>query len=107
MRIYVAGPMTGLPEFNYPAFHSAAELLRDHGYQVVNPADTAVPDGSPWRAYMNDCIPKLLTCEAVALLPDWHTSRGARLEKTIADRLEIPARRWTYWLSQPLNGDPR
>lgn len=41
-RIYLAGPMTGLPEFNYPAFHAEAARLRGLGYQVENPADHGV-----------------------------------------------------------------
>ena len=33
-RVYVAGPMTGLPDFNYPAFNAEAQRLRGLGYQV-------------------------------------------------------------------------
>lgn len=39
MRVYTAGPMTGLPQFNYPAFLEAAALLRNVGYDVVSPAE--------------------------------------------------------------------
>ena len=35
-KVYVAGPMTGLPEFNYPAFFAAEEYLRSHGAKVMN-----------------------------------------------------------------------
>ena len=40
-RIYLAGPMTGLPEFNYPAFHAEAARLRQLGYHVENPAENS------------------------------------------------------------------
>ena len=30
-RLYVAGPMTGLPDYNYPAFDGAAALLAERG----------------------------------------------------------------------------
>jgi len=48
MRIYIAGPMTGLPEFNYPAFNAAAEYLRSLGHHVENPADNPVPACKSW-----------------------------------------------------------
>lgn len=37
-RLYVAGPMSGLPDHNYPAFREAATRLRDLGYQWVSEA---------------------------------------------------------------------
>ena len=39
-KVYIAGPMSGYEEFNFPAFNKAEELLRkSYGYEhVVNPA---------------------------------------------------------------------
>lgn len=45
--IYLCGPMTGLPEYNYPAFHAAAAELRAQGWRVVNPAENAEPTADP------------------------------------------------------------
>ena len=39
LKIYCAGPMTGLPELNFPAFHAEAARLRAFGYEVINPAE--------------------------------------------------------------------
>lgn len=89
MRVYVAGPMSGLPDHNLPAFAQAARELNDHGYEAVNPGDRGVIEGYSWRDYMCDAIPLLVTCDAVALLPGWERSKGARLEFTIAHDLDM------------------
>lgn len=44
MRLYLAGPMSGLPGFNFPAFHAAAKVLREAGYIIISPAETDPPD---------------------------------------------------------------
>lgn len=87
MRIYVAGPMTGLPELNFPAFHAAAAKLRALGNDVVNPAEINVDPSAGWAACMRADIAQLVTCQAIYLLPGWDASRGARLEAHIAESL--------------------
>lgn len=81
-RIYLSGPMTGLPGFNYAAFNAEAARLRALGYEVVNPAEN--PPQESWEAYMDVCIPQLLTCDTIALLPGWSESRGALRERQVA-----------------------
>lgn len=76
VKVYVAGPMTGLPEFNRPAFFAAEAHLKSLGAQVMNPA--ILPDGWSHEAYMRIAIPMLMECEAVAFLPGWQHSSGAR-----------------------------
>ncbi|WP_421153134.1 DUF4406 domain-containing protein [Aeromonas dhakensis] len=82
VKVYVAGPMTGLPEFNRPAFFAAEAHLKSLGAQVMNPA--ILPDGWCHEAYMRIAIPMLMECEAVAFLPGWQQSKGARQEFTRA-----------------------
>lgn len=83
-RIYLSGPMTGLPGFNYPAFNAEAARLRALGYHVENPAEN--PPQKSWEAYMEVCIPQLLTCDTIALLPGWPESRGALWERYVASQ---------------------
>ena len=63
-RIYVAGPMTGLPELNYPAFNAAADRLRARGWHVENPAESPAPHVDAqceWSAYMRMGVSQLMT----------------------------------------------
>ncbi len=84
-RTYVAGPMSGLPEFNYPAFHAAAAAWRAAGWEVENPAEHfGGRTDLPRETYMHAAIKSLLTCDAIALLPGWWESEGARLEYRVA-----------------------
>ncbi|MBU9468321.1 DUF4406 domain-containing protein [Burkholderia multivorans] len=87
MRIYVAGPMTGHPHLNFPAFHAEAARLRSLGYDVVNPAELNTDPDADWLQCMRTDIKHLVDCDAIALLEGWHTSRGAQLEYTIATML--------------------
>jgi hypothetical protein len=93
--IYLSGPMTGLPEQNYPAFHAEAERLRALGYHVESPAENPTPHCGTWSGYMRFALSQMITCELVALLPGWVDSRGATLEHYVARKLGIecvPAR---------------
>lgn len=85
--VYIAGPMTGLPELNFPAFQRAAERLRASGYEVISPHEVCPDKGMAWPDALRRDIPALCTCTAIALLPGWQKSKGATLEKTIADAL--------------------
>ena len=89
-RIYLSGPMTGLPDFNRPAFNAEAARLRELGYIVESPAEN--PEQSSWAAYMRVAIRQMLTCDQVALLPGWKRSRGALIEHWIAIALGMRAR---------------
>ena len=88
-RVYLAGPMTGLPELNYPAFNAAATDLRFRGWWVENPAALELPPCDNWRDYMRRGIGQMLSCDWVALLPGWERSRGARIEERLARDLGL------------------
>lgn len=86
-RTYIAGPMTGLPDFNYPAFNAAAAALRAQGVDAINPADHGIVPGATWEDYLRADLVQLATCEAVYFLPGWSKSRGALLEHHVAAAL--------------------
>ena len=98
-RLYVAGPMRGHPDYNFPAFDSAAARLRAQGYDVVNPAemsrDVGVENGESDPAVFNRLIAEELrevrACDAIYLLQGWETSLGTRdeLEVALSHGLEI------------------
>jgi hypothetical protein len=83
-RLYVAGPMTGLPEFNFPAFHAATAQLRSLGFEVENPAENPEPPCSSWLGYMRMAVAQVAKVDAIVLLPGWENSRGARVEYELA-----------------------
>lgn len=101
MRVYVAGPMTGLPGFNFDAFHRAEALLVVHGYEVFNPARKDLekgfnPAGLTGHENLTDLgfdlrealgMDTAWICEhaeAVYMLPGWAGSKGATAERALA-----------------------
>lgn len=80
MKLYITGPMTGLPEFNHPAFYAAAKTLSDRGFTAVNPAENGLTAGAPWAQHMRRDIAMLVDCDGLATLPGCATSIGAQLE---------------------------
>jgi nucleoside 2-deoxyribosyltransferase len=99
--IYVAGPMTGIPEHNYPAFDQAETDLRAAGYDVLNPVASEQHNttGQPqtWRWYMRHSIPMVAAADGIALLPGWENSSGAQLEVHIAEALDLPTKALDAW----------
>jgi hypothetical protein len=87
MRWYIAGKITGNPDFR-AQFAAAADKLRADGFTVVNPAEN--PWQPSWERYMAEAIPQLCGCDGVALLPNWRESEGAQWEHNIAERLKMP-----------------
>lgn len=99
--VYLAGPMSGIPEFNFPAFYEVAARFENEGWTVFNPADKegetlsdrSKKDGDPLLAqkdgfnfrevYLWD-LTKVLEADAIYMLPGWENSPGARGEHAAA-----------------------
>jgi hypothetical protein len=99
MKVYLAGPMRGLPQNNHPAFFAAAKRWEDQGHEVMNPAQTsramgyngALADTDPHRRlvmYLD--IGCIYHAEAVVVLPGWERSGGATVEVALAVFLQLP-----------------
>ena len=102
-QIYIAGPMSGYPEFNFPAFFAAQKMFEDKGYKVWNPAakdseaavqadasfatgDAAKLVAGGWDykdAFSWDCN-KIIYGDAIYMLPGWEFSPGASAEHAVA-----------------------
>lgn len=81
--IYLSGPMSGISDFNFPEFDRVAAELRAKGYEVISPAEIDQPV-KQWTACMRNDIPELLKADTIALLKEWDSSAGARIEVAIA-----------------------
>lgn len=100
--IYIAGPMSGYPEFNFPAFFRAQNVLEGVGYKVFNPANKeqekelnveaykvgdaklAVESGFDFKeCYLWD-LTKVIEADAIYMLRGWEQSPGARGEHAVA-----------------------
>jgi len=92
MRIYISGPITGVKNNNFEAFDAAFKFLSSHGFAPLNPLDLdkIYNEHGDWNACLRRDIKYLMDCEAVFLLPGWEDSKGARLEITIASKLDLP-----------------
>lgn len=92
-RIYISGPITGIEDKNRPAFEAETIRLRKLGYQVVNPLEVcegeedALTGADLWKHCMRKDIKAMMDCDALALLPGWLFSRGARIEWDLAVNL--------------------
>ena len=98
--LYIAGPMRGVPDFNFPAFRAAAAKLRAAGYGVVSPHE--LHSGAltlPWSEYMRRDIAILCSgaVGGVALLPGWDNSQGATLERSVAVATGLDVRPVHEW----------
>ncbi|ECV1779752.1 DUF4406 domain-containing protein [Salmonella enterica subsp. enterica serovar Thompson] len=87
MKIYIAGPMTGYPDYNRAAFNAKASELMAEGHIVLNPA--VLPGGLCQSEYMDICLAMVRSADAIYLLNRWEDSVGARAEHALAEKLGL------------------
>ena len=99
MRIYISGPMTGIPNFNRAAFKSAAIVLADMGHEVFNPGSLTRPYGTRRQYLEADLVWICSKAEGIVMLFDWIRSTGASAELATANALGLPA--WYQVVTDP------
>ena len=82
MKIYIAGKITGDPNYRQK-FKDVADDLERGGHAVMNPA--VLPDGFGYADYIAICVAMINACDMVYLLDDWVDSSGAKFEKHYAE----------------------
>ena len=93
--IYLSGPMTGYPEFNYPLFRSIAAHLRAQGHRVYNPAEYPWEGRFPVREAFAAFSAFICTeADTLLLLPGWEHSKGVSAEKALAENCGIEIVEW-------------
>lgn len=102
MKVYIAGPMSGYPEFNFPAFFEAERKINGLGWTAFNPASKeqekeldqeAFADGDAKKAVASgfdfrECylwdVSKVIEADGIYMLNGWQYSPGACGEHAVA-----------------------
>lgn len=120
-RYYLAGPMSGVPQFNIPKFDTVSAKLRAEGFTIISPAELDSPlmraralqseDGDlhklekdtkeTWGEVLARDI-KLVAdgIDGIIFMEDWQKSRGARLEAFVG---LLTGKKFAVW--QTYTGD--
>ncbi len=113
-KIYIAGPMRGKPNYNFPAFMEADELLTLLGWITINPAQVDIDKGFDPKTPQDSLTPKdleefivrdihlVISADAVCLLDGWEDSKGVAVEIAVADYCNIPIFNLTGALEQEI-----
>ena len=120
MKIYIAGPMRGYEQLNFPAFDSARDRLKKKGWEVISPADldrekigfdatkgdTLESTNFDMRQAVKRDIDALADCDAIYMLIGYEESYGAGAELACAEWLGLDVTYESYDVLGPiLTGD--
>lgn len=96
-RIYISGPISGMPNDNRYAFSQAYQQLADAGYTPLNPMDFT-RNCTTWQQCMRRAIETMMKADGVALLEGHEKSKGSSIERALAFDLGITPKPLTEWL---------
>lgn len=94
--VFIAGPMTGHPDWNRAAFYEAEEVLTSADIEAINPAGLAfiIPEYAPHEMFVDTTCAMVKHCAAVVRLPGWENSAGAKREMAAAVKHGVPVFDW-------------
>lgn len=92
MTLYISGPITGI-KFYRRNFRRAEKYLTKKGFTVVNPVNVgdtlnipkSMPEALAYKKYMKADLHAMLSCDGIVLLSGWESSKGAKMEKYVAE----------------------
>lgn len=118
MRIYMAGPIAGMPSLDAARanFNDSGAKLVFAGYSPVNPMNVEPQCGEkcsgprdhntdPSQYHARSCylrydIIEMLLCDGVAMVPGWFNSVGANKERDIARHCGLPVFELEQWIEK-------
>lgn len=92
MKIFISGPMTGLPEYNRESFEKAAEGIRQAGHEPLNPWNPELAYADPplsWYECMMRSLRLLGEADGIVALPDSENSVGSNIEQLMARKMGL------------------
>lgn len=86
-KVYISGPMSGLPDDNRPAFRMMEHALKLRGANVLSPAN----NDPTWSYEQNMRYDLYLLTEArvIVMLRGWRKSKGAKVEFNAAQSMKL------------------
>jgi len=106
-KIYIAGPMSGMKDFNFPNFNTAAQKFRNEGWVVFNPVEkdeeehgsdvfkgdgdieACEAQGFSLRKALAWDTARICESDAIYMLDGWEKSSGAFAEWALARTLRL------------------
>jgi hypothetical protein len=101
MTAYIAGPMTGIQDYNAHTFNKAEKAIQGIVEEVINPhnPDDIDEEGKANYSreyYIRRAAKQVSEAEMIVMLPLWEISSGARMELRIACEIDMPVYKFKF-----------